>query len=394
LASDNIRVLLVEEPEKRSELRKLAGQAQLNVVGEAGFGTEAITIATQVQPEVAIVSIEEPVARPFKAIEGLLLSDPRLLVIGISSMSGRDHMRKAMQAGARDYLVKPVRPRELQQAVITLYENSQRQKAGLGDAERPLQQGDVIPIFGVKGGIGKSSLSVNLATAIANLTQHRVALVDLDMQLGDVAVMLNFVPEHTIADAAEAVDRLEPELLQSFMWRDPSGIHVLPAPLHPEEAEDITPEQVSRIVDVMAQTYDYVVVDTPPLISSTVGAILDRSTLVLLMTTQELLSLRRTKVALQMMRAWSYSEDKVKLVINYAYNVNGVMSSDIESTLEYPIFWKVPNDPVVSASARKGRPFVEAYPKSSVTRNVTDLARIVCGLNKRRQGLLSKLWPR
>lgn len=390
----DIRILLVEEPEARGDLRKLAAAAQLNMVGEAGHGPEAVTIANQLQPDVVVIGMEEPVARPLKSIEGLVLSQPGILIVAISSLGGRDHMRKAMQAGARDYLVKPVRPRDLHRAVVNLTETELRRQAALESSGKSLHQGEVISVFGVKGGIGKTSLSVNLATAIAAQTKQRVGLLDLDMQLGDVAVMLNFLPERTIMDAAESVDRLEPELLQSLTWHDPSGVSVLAAPLRPEDADEITSEQVSRIVEVMAQTYDYVVVDTPPLISSQVGAILDRSTLVLLLTTQELLSLRRTKIAIQMMRHWNYSEDKVKLVINYAYHVNGVMSSDIESTLEYPIFWKVPNDPTVSTAARKGRPFVESFPKASVSKNVVDLARIVCGLKKRNSGLIGRLWSR
>lgn len=390
--SAEVKVLLVEEFEERAELRKLLGAAQLNVVGEAGFGTDAVSASTQFKPDVAVVALAEPVARPLKTIESLVLAAPNLIIVVVSSLGDREHLRKAMQAGARDYLVLPIRPNDLYKSVLKLVA-SEHQRATIERDGKGLQRGDVISVFGVKGGIGKTTLSVNLAAAIAAETKQRVGVIDLDLQLGDVAVALNFVPEHTIADAVDALDRLEPELLQSILYPDPSGLRVLPAPLQPEEADRIGPEQVQRILSVMSQTYDYVVVDTPPMFSDAVGAVLDASTMILLLTTQDLLSLRRTKVAIEMLHGWGYSEDKVKLVINYAYHVDGVMGRDIESTLEYPIFWKVPNDPIVPVSLKEGRPFVETHGNSKVGKNVVDLARIVCGAKKRSNGLLG-LWSR
>src|SRR3990172_9501819 len=108
--SSDIKVVLVEELERRAGLRKLIGNAQLNLIGEAGFGQEAITVVHQLQPDAVVLSMEEPVARPLKSIEGLVLSQPNLIIVVISSLGEREHLRKAMQAGARDYLVQPLRP--------------------------------------------------------------------------------------------------------------------------------------------------------------------------------------------------------------------------------------------------------------------------------------------
>ena len=183
-------------------------------------------------------------------------------------------------------------------------------------------------------------MAVNLAEAIARQTGQRVGVLDLDLQLGDTAVLLGFVPEYTIADAAASVGAsgagaaAEPDVVR------PNGVFVLPAPLRPEEADEITADQIRTVLTVMSHTFDYVVVDTPPPISDAVAAALDLSTLVLLLTTQEVLALRRTKVAVQMLRTWGYNEDKVKLVVNHAYSTNGATTADIEAGLEYKIFWQ------------------------------------------------------
>ena len=392
--ADEISVLIVEEAERRAELRKLATAARLNVVDETGFGSDATNAARDSHPQVVILGMEEPVARPLRCIEALTLTAPSLPILVVSSLGDREHLRKAMQAGARDFLVKPVRAPDLEAAVANLLEAGSRRQAALEGGAKHLTHGEVICIYGVKGGIGKTSLAVNLAAAITQQTKQRVGVLDLDLQLGDTAVLLNVLPEYTIADAAASAERLEPELLRSLMWPDPSGIFLLPAPLRPEEAEEITAEQVKRILTVMAQTFDYVLVDTPPMMSDQVAAALDQSTLVLLLTSQEVLALRRTKVALQLLRSWGYSEDKVKLVLNHAYSMNGAGVGDIEAGLEYKVFWQVPNDGAVATALKVGLPFVSAYPNSKAGRAVADLARAISGLEQRRTGFVGKLLRR
>lgn len=388
-----IRALLVEETERRAELRKVMASAQLNVVDEAGLGPEAITAIHQSRPDVVVLSMEEPVVRPLKTIESLVLNQPQLPIIVVSTLSDRDSLRKAMQAGARDFLLKPVRPQDLHKSVVELAEAEVRRRQAVEvEGGARVSQGEVIAVFGVKGGIGKTSISVNLAAAIAAQTKQKVGLLDMDMQLGDVAVLLNVLPQNTIADAAASVEKLDSGLLQSLMQADPSGVSILPAPLQPEQADEISPEHVQKIVQVMAQTFDYVVVDMPPMVSEHVGIILEKATLVLLLTTQEVLALRRTKVLLQMMRQWGYSQDKVKLVVNHAYNVNGVQANDIEAALDYPIFYDIPNDQMVSTAVKLGRPFVVAAPGAPVSRSVVELSRKVTGLNRPQQsGLFKKL---
>ena len=394
--ASEIRVLLIEEGKNRAELSRLLRGDAIAVVGEAGFGTESVTIAQEVKPDVIVLSLEEPIARPLRTLEILNVALSSVGIVAVSSLADREVMRKAMRTGARDFLTKPVSAEELQRAVTAVYEAEQKkqtlsepgQQSGLGT-------GDLLVLFGGKGGIGKTTLAVNLATAIAIESKQRVAIVDLDVQMGDIALMLSVVPERSVVDAAFSADRLEPEFLQSLLYTDRTGIRVLPAPAAPEESAEITAAQIGQVLDALMRTFDYVVVDTAPALNDINLTALQKATLILLLTTPELPSLKRTKISLGLLlRAWNFPEERIKLIVNYPYTHNGVMLSDMESTLDYPIFWKIPYDATVAESVKQGRPCVEARPNARFSRNLIELARAICGLNQPSRGLLGLLWQR
>jgi pilus assembly protein CpaE len=386
-----IKVLIVDEAEGRAAIRKAIVSGEINIVGETGFGTEAFTAAREYRPDIAVVSFEEPIARPQRTIEALSAGQEAPAVIVISSLGDREHIRKAMLAGARDYLGKPIRGTELQEAIAATHQAQQHQRELAEGARR---QGEVIAIFGAKGGIGKTTLAINLAAAIAKQTKQRVALVDIDTQLGDVAVMLDLIPEHTIVDAAEMVDRLEPELVQTLLQEDATGIHVLAGPMNPQEGESIGGHHIRKIIEVMSRTYDYVVIDTAPHYNDAVLTVLDAATMILLVSTPDVPALKNTKLTLGLMRSWHYSEDKVKLVLNHAYSANGVVAGDAASTLEYAVFWKIPFDPAVPAAVKVGRPAVEVHPGSKMAQNIQALAQTICGVQVKRRGFADRFMDR
>ncbi len=394
--ANEIRVLLIEEAKNRTQLTRALANAPVVVAGEAGFGTEAVTAAREIQPNVIILGLEEPLARSIRTIEMLHLAVPEAGIVVTSSLSDRDVMRKAMRAGARDYLSKPIGRDDLARAVLALCEVEQK-KQGLSSSalQKVVQSGDVFVLSGAKGGIGKTTLAVNLAAAIATESQQRVALVDLDLQMGDVALMLSFAPERSIIDATTNVDRLEAEFLQNLVHNDPTGVHVLAAPVTPEESIEVTADQVGQVLDALSRTFDYTIVDTSPALSEINLAALERATLILQMTTPEVPSLKRAKVSLGLLRkTWQFPDERIKLLLNYPYEVPGVSISEIETSLEFPVFWKIPYDPAVGQSVRLGRPCVETKGNARFSRNVVELARSICGLRRPSRGLFGILWQR
>jgi pilus assembly protein CpaE len=391
--TSDIRVLLIEETKERGTLGKLLAGGSVVVSAEAGYGPEAVSAAQSSQPDVIVIALDEPVARPLRTVEILTVAAAGAGIVVVSSTGDRDVMHKAVRAGARDYLVKPVGRDDLQRAVQEVHEAEQKRRRMGEPAHRDaLHTGDLFVLFGAKGGIGKTTLSVNLATAIANETKQRVALVDLDVQMGDVALMLNVVPERSIADAATNADRLEAEFLESLVYPDSSGVRVLAAPLSPEDSVDITSTQIGQVIDTLTHTFDYVVVDTSPTLNDLNLVAIEKATLTLVITAPELPSIKRTKISLNLLlKTWNYQEERVKLVVNHPYPQNGLLPRDIESTLDYPIFWKLPYDPSVGHAIKTGRPVVELDPRSRYSRNVVELARGLCGLTVPQIGLFTRL---
>ncbi|HVB96442.1 MAG TPA: AAA family ATPase [Chloroflexota bacterium] len=394
--ANEIRVLLVEEAKNRAQLSRALANAPVVVAGEAGFGTEAVTAARDIHPNVIVLGLEEPLARSIRTIEMLNLAVPEASIVVASSVNDREVMRRAMRAGARDYLSKPIGRDDLSRAVLAVFEVEQR-KQGLSGSDRSklVQTGDVFVISGAKGGIGKTTLAVNLAAAIAAETEQRVALVDLDLQMGDVALFLSVSPERSIVDATSNVERLEAEYLQNLVYADRSGVRVLPAPPTPEESIEVTADQVGGVLDALSRTFDYTVVDTSPSLSEINLRALEKATLILQMTTPELAALKRAKVSLGLMRkTWQFPDERIKLLLNFPYEMPGVAISEIESSLDFPVFWKIPYDPAVGQAVRIGRPCVESRQNSRFSKNISELARSLCGLHRPSRGVFRILWQR
>jgi pilus assembly protein CpaE len=373
-------LLLVEDSaEERAAIKKLLLASELMVVGESALGTEAVAMARELKPDVILVSVEEPVVGALRTIEALNVVVPQAPVVAVSSLTGRDYLRRAMLAGARDYLVRPLEAEELEKTILGVHELERKRSALNEHVIESGHVGEVICVFGAKGGVGRTTLATNLAVALALNNKQRVALVDLDLQLGDVALMLDIVPERTIADLVPVIDKLDPELMRGFMSVHASGLKVLPAPARPEDGEKVTAAHIRKILEVLSRTCDYVIVDTPRQLNDNTIATLDTANLVCLVASNQLTCLKSTKLCLGMLKSWRYTNDKVKLVMNQAHNGSSLPMSDAEMAIDYPIFWKVPYDGHLVASSQWGKPFVQAQPGAKLSQNISGLAQAVSG---------------
>jgi len=375
-----VGLMLVEDSaEERAAIKKLLLASDLVVVGESVLGTEAVAMAREVKPDVVLVSVEEPVVRGLRTIEALNVVVPQASVVAVSSLTGRDCMRQAMLAGARDYLVRPLDAEELERTILGAHEVERKRSALNEHVIESGHVGEVICLFGAKGGIGRTMLATNLAVSLALNFKQRVALVDLDLQLGDVALMLDMVPERTIADLVPVIDKLDPELMRGFMSVHSSGLKVLPAPGRPEEGEQVTAAHIRKILEVLARTCDYVIVDMPRQLNDNTIATLDTANLVCLVASNQLTCLKSTKLCLGMLKSWRYTNDKVKLIMNQAHNGSSLPMNDAETAIDYPIFWKVPYDGHLVASSQWGKPFVHSQPGAKISQNISGLAQAVSG---------------
>ncbi|MHB8621355.1 MAG: AAA family ATPase [Chloroflexota bacterium] len=387
-----IRLMLVDDDAgDRSSVKRMLLASELIVAGESVLGTEAVAMAREVKPDVVLVSVEEPAARALRTIEALNVVLPTAPVIAVSSLSDRDHFRRAMLAGARDYLVRPVEAGELEKTIAGVHELERKRNALNDHAIDSGHIGDIVCIFGAKGGVGRTTIATNVAVALAANYKQRVALVDLDLQLGDVALMLDIVPERTIADLVPIIDKLDPELVRGFLSVHASGLKVLPAPPRPEDGEKITAAHIRKILEVLARTYDYVIVDTPRQLQDSVIATLDLANMVCLVASNQLTCLKSTRLCLGMMKSWHYTNDKVKLVMNQAHNGSGLPMNDAEMAIDYPIFWKIPYDGHLVASSQWGKPFVHSQPGAKISQNVMSLARAISGSRTPAKSFLARM---
>lgn len=387
-----IQVLIVDEsPGSRAGLRSMLTGADVGVVGETVPGPEGMHLARELRPDIVLLNMEEPLVRALKTLEALVTNFPEIPVIAISSLSSRDSMRKAMLGGARDFLTKPLNRTELLDALETVVrQEEKRQLFRDARVSTEPEHGSIVAVFGPKGGVGKSTLAVNLSIAMARAKQ-RVALLDLDIDEGADAILLNLKPEKSLLDLPSSLSQSDPELLKSYMTPHSSGLQLLAAPpqLVPLDQGKV-PADFPKLLEAMAAIYEYVVVDTPAVVNDDVRVLLRAATYVLMVTSLEVPSISLVKKYLDTMRGWEFARDKIKVVTNVANCSNSVKQGDIEDFLGIPVFCTIPHDTKVGEANQQGNPLVESNPHSKAAEAINGLHYTLTGL-KPSQGTAANL---
>lgn len=379
----------------RAETKRAIQLAHFSALAEAGYGVEAVTVAQEHAPDVFLVSVEEPVALALQTIESLADAVPNAPTVVYSSLADAQSVRRAMVAGARDYIIKPLKPEDLSRAVYGVLEQEERKRLRAdGQTMEIAARGTVVTIFGAKGGIGKTTISTNLATTLAKITGASVCLVDMDTRFGDVAIMMDVAVETSIADLAKKINDLDRDKIRDYLVKHHSGVSILPAPLHPTEWRNMTPQHIEKIIELLAQTHDYVVIDTPGTFNELIATTLELANLILLVTSMDIASIKDTALALEMLRAAAVSEDKVKLTINHSTAANSLREEDVSRVLEYDVFWRIPHDLSVSSSTQLGQPIVITKPYARVSRAIIDLAHTLTGTKQEKRGFLDRFLGR
>lgn len=375
-----ITVLVVDDStEARENIQKLLRfDDELEVVGEAENGQKALERARELHPDVILMDINMPVMDGITATERLSLESPECGVVMISVQGEAEYLRKAMSAGAREYLVKPFSGDELANTIKRVAELEGRRRQ-VRQSEPTVRRGKIVAVFSAKGGVGKTTLAANLAVALSAEAKARVALVDLDLQFGNIGVLMDLAPARTIADLVREKS-IDVELLDSYLVDHQSGVRVLSAPLRPEQADTIKGTHVEQIVEGLQQLADYVVVDTPQAFTETTLAVLDRADLILLVATLELPAVKNVKLSLDVMESLKYPAEKIRVILNRYSEEIGLPREELEKSLHFPVAARIPSDGrVVVASVNRGVPFYQTDPRSRVAQAIRNLAAQVAG---------------
>lgn len=377
-------VLVVDDiANTREDIKRLLYfEEDISVVGEAESGDEALKMAATLHPDVVLMDINMPGMDGIMASEAISTQMPDTAIVIISIQGEPEYLKKAMAAGARDYLVKPFSSSDLADTIRRV-SNTYKMRAArsatppvnvtLPEPDPPAKK--VVVFFSSKGGVGRTTLACNLAVCLAQETQKKVALADFDLQGGDVTVMLNLSPKGTIAELAQEEDRLEFSLVNSYLAPHMSGLKILPAPTRPEQAEVVTAGHVEEILNLLKTYFDIVIVDTSPLFNDLNLSVLEIASDILLIFTRDLPSIKHVKTDLEVLDTLNLS-GKVKLVLNQSTLDYGIKISDLEKSLNTSPVATLPYDEkTVLSSINKGHPFVLTQANSKITQNIKAFAR-------------------
>ncbi|MAT98092.1 MAG: histidine kinase [Anaerolineaceae bacterium] len=369
----NIRVLIVDDlPETRENVRKLLQfESDIEVIGQAGTGEEAVQMAKDHQPDIILMDINMPGIDGIGASQQITESVPTVQIIIMSVQSDPNYLRRAMMAGARDFLTKPFGGDELVAAIRRVHDKrptisttparQPRQSAGDTPAEpMTLPEGNVIAVYSPKGGAGCTTLSINLAVALAR-RGRRTILVDASLQFGDVSVMLNMKAVTSIADLSDRGNELDQDLISSISQVHRSNLNVLLAPPRPEMADVVTEENIKQLMAALKESFDFIIVDTTTYLSEKTLAVLDLADRIVLIAQQNLSSLKNVSRFFDLAESLEYETQKVWLVVNRAKSKQGkgISVHDVGKALKRPIYGTIPDDEItVMDASNQGVPMV------------------------------------
>ena len=396
-AVQKIRILIVDDhADTRDNLFKLLGfESDLEVVGSAAGGQEAITLAKSTSPDVILMDINMPDMDGITATEIISNTVPGSPIIMMSVQGEQDYLRRSMLAGAREFLVKPFSSDQLVNAIRHVHELEKVKRAryaqvapaagGPGGAVpgQP-ERGKVVTLFSPKGGVGRTTIATNLAVALHQSTGKPVALVDGSLPFGDIGVILNMNPKaKTIADLVGSFESADADVIDTVLVSHSSGIKVLLAPPTPESAELITGANMKHVLDTLRERYAFVVVDTWPSFQEVVLTMMDTADIVLTPMTLEITSMKNVRVFLEITEKLGYEKDKVQLIANRNDSSGGIKATDIESSLGRKIPHSIVSDGrTLVLAVNRGVPFVISHRESQVSKDLFVLAEKLSGVSE------------
>jgi pilus assembly protein CpaE len=405
-----IRLLIVDDIQStRDNLRKLLSfEDDIEVVGTAGDGRQGIDEARRLHPDIVLTDVNMPVMDGIQLTEALTQDLPSSPVIIMSVQGERDYLRRAMQAGAREFLIKPFSHDELVAAIRRVYSLEQKKGTFLSRTEAQTATtatrtgiGEVFVVFSAKGGVGKSIIASNLAVSLARETNARVVLVDLDLQFGDIGVMLNLDYSRSITDVVDAADRLDADTLEEMLGTGPAGLRVLLAPISPELADLVTAEHVRALFTELRKLYDFIVVDVSSHLGEVSLQVMETASRILVVTALTIPAIKDARLTLKVLESLNVDPERVMLVVNRADGYSDFNKEAIEQNLRVPVAAQIPYDPrAVGEALTRGTLFVETQPEAEISRAVRELvsrlvpqeqpALVGSDKGKRRRGLFGR----
>ena len=376
-----VRVIVLNADEEAGpQLRALLlGIPGVKIVAEVDEPALLARALAQFPAEVLLLHLDPNPAATMEIVAPLIAGQKdQLATIGMTEDRSAELVVRAMRAGMREFLWKPFPPEQLTDILHHL---------GLEAPTIRQQAGRLIPIVGVCGGMGATTIATNLAVELAQLPgaggddKLKTAIVDLDFRFGQVAMFLDVQPTYTIAELCDTPEHIEPRMIERVMVRHPSGVHVLAIPNDMEQAQRISAGQCAGVLAALLEYYDFVVVDGPVRLDPTARAVFDMADVYLVVLQLLVPPVRNTDRLLRELARGGYNMEQIRLVCNRCGREAGYLApTDVETTLGRPLTWSLPDDwKTASTAVNVGSPLLESAPKSRLRAALQQIALAMAG---------------
>ncbi|MCE3235832.1 MAG: hypothetical protein K0Q50_2012 [Vampirovibrio sp.] len=378
--SENLTVLIIDEdPAVRAMIRSVfEGVNGLEILAETDSLVYGYELIRQNRPKMVFMDLRSEPGKTLEMAGRVSAYFKEVLMVVSGHEMSLDTIKACMEAGIRDFLQRPFTASDVR-IVFEKHRQALIADSGIGD-----RTGRIVTVFSNKGGLGKTTIAVNLALALSETVGRPVALVDLNLQLGDITTFLDVEPKQTIVDIARNIGRVDAAYLESSLaqYTCKNGtLYVMADPLHVEDAEELTADQINAVLTVLRATFEYVVIDTTTSFDSKTLAALDLADHILLVSMVNLPSIRSSQRLLNLFERLGYDEQKIKLIVNRYMPGEEITVEDVEDTLEHPVFWKIPNSyNVVMTAINRGIPISMVENSKPMEKNFLDLAHKLSGV--------------
>ena len=373
--SGTLRVAVCDpnETSRESIKKSLIGMDQVWLEADSSRYELFSDIVEQANPDVAIVDIDGDESKALALVEKIAKAHPTCGVVVVSSLADGQLILRAMRAGAREFLNSPIKIEELVGAL-------DRVAAASGGDSRS-KSGQIISFAGASGGVGTTSIAVNVAVAMAQNPEFSIALVDLDLALGDADVFLDMIPEYTLLDVTQNISRLDLALLRKSLTKHESGVYLLPRPVQIEDLTTISEDNFRRVLGLLKASFSHVIVDLSKTYNRLDISALESSDTVVLLTQLDLPCLRNVVRLFSAFEVYEGVSSKVKVVVNRSGLDKTQISADkAEETIDREIYARVPNNYfVISECRNNGVPLITQAPKAAITVAIQELAHKLAG---------------
>lgn len=376
----DLKILIADDSDKIREIidKILFYEEGLKVVGHAATGKEAYELSEKYEPDVILMDINMPVMSGIEATEKIMSERPETIIIIMSVQKEVDYFRKAMEAGAKAYILKPFNTEEIIQTIVNTYKKEKAKKVQIEKIKETREKmvPKSIAVFSAKGGVGKSTTAINTAIALKKETNKRVAIADMDVYFGDICTMANVEPNITIIELIEEIEQFSSENINDYIIETNIGVDILAAPKKPEYADYVTVDHVKQISHILKENYNYIIYDLDNKFSDLNLQIMDSADLILYVTTMDITSIKNAKLGLDVMKSLNYATDKIKLIVNKSDENYGIDLGDVKKVLGRDVdFCIKSNGKIVVNSINRGVPVMQDSKKNEISEGFVKIAK-------------------